>query len=129
MPVDKRMFWCDNNNTERTNVRKKRDAWMDEMQRERLLAGLHVWERLQNVNLRIMSGTKVLQGRYKRFSGKRQIRIYLDHRQSYSFHTDAIKRIEFCKVQGLRYTLYMEDRFGVKTYIEHISEDEIQKNK
>ena len=35
---------------------------MDEMQRERLLAGLHVWERLQNVNLRIMSGTNVLQG-------------------------------------------------------------------
>ena len=102
---------------------------MDEMQRERLLAGLDVWERLQNVNLRIMSGTKVLQGRYKRFSGKRQIRIYLDHRQSYTFHTDAIERIEFCKVRGLRYTLYMEDRFGVKTYIEHISEDEIQKNK
>ena len=102
---------------------------MDEMQRERLLAGLHVWERLQNVNLRIMSDTKVLQGRYKRFSGKRQIRIYLDHRQSYTFHTDAIEPIEFGKVQGLTYTLYMDDRFGVKTYIEHISEDEIQKNK
>ena len=29
MPVDKRMFWCDNNSTERTNVRKRGTrGWM-----------------------------------------------------------------------------------------------------
>lgn len=80
-----------------------------QIETERLLRYFQLWERLRKVNLKITDQQIMLQGRYKKFSGKRKVRLYLDTSQ-YVINMSDIKEMKFTKVIGLVYAVTLKDK-------------------
>ncbi len=97
---------------------------MDKKQRERILRYLQLWERLHNVDLTITDSSTSLKGKYKRFTGKRKVRIYLEKSQMYELDMTDIVEAEFTKVIGLVYAISIKDSKGNEIFINPVLEQQ-----
>lgn len=113
----------------RTNIRQTyvlvwggESLYMKKESRERLLRYFQLWKKLPNITLRITDGEIQLYGRYKRFTGKRKIYLYLDNKQTYFLDTRNIVEVKFTKSFGLVYDVALKDCSGNTILIEHINQ-------
>lgn len=81
-----------------------------------------IMEKLPNITLKITDGEIQLYGRYKRFTGKRKIYLYLDNKQTYFLDTRNIIEAKFTKSFGLVYDVALKDCSGNTILIEHINQ-------